>query len=66
MIYDFENIIDRSDTGSAKWQQMKDWNPSVSKGIVPFSVADMELKNLPEIITGLKECLDNSIVGYLK
>jgi aminotransferase/cystathionine beta-lyase len=64
MHYDFESIIDRSDIGSAKWQQMKDWKPDVSKGIVPFSVADMELKNPPEIIDGLKDYLDKAVLGY--
>lgn len=63
MKYDFETVVDRSNTGSSKWEQMKRLNPDV-QGIVPFSVADMELKNPPEIIEGLKKFLDEAILGY--
>ncbi|MDU3192502.1 MAG: PatB family C-S lyase, partial [Finegoldia magna] len=34
------------------------------KDVVPFSVADMEFKNAPEIIEGLKKRLDNLVLGY--
>ena len=39
-------------------------NPNVAKGIIPLSVADMELKNAPEIQEGLKRYIDNSVLGY--
>ena len=39
-------------------------NPEVPEGIVPLSVADMELKNPPEITEGLKQFLDHRILGY--
>jgi cystathionine beta-lyase len=64
--YDFDTLVDRSNTGSSKWEQMLSWNPNVSKGIVPFSVADMELKNPPEIVAGLKEFIDATILGYAR
>jgi aminotransferase/cystathionine beta-lyase len=64
MKYDFETVLNRYNTGAAKYEQMLGWNPNVSEDIVPFSVADMELKNPPEIIEGLKEYLDNIILGY--
>nr|WP_074349540.1 MalY/PatB family protein [Proteiniborus sp. DW1] len=64
MRYDFETLVDRTDTGSAKWELIKEWNPNASKGVVPFSVADMELKNPPEIVKGLQEYLDSAILGY--
>lgn len=32
------------------------------KDVVPFSVADMEFKNAPEIIEGLKKRLDNLVL----
>ncbi|NLB52817.1 MAG: pyridoxal phosphate-dependent aminotransferase [Syntrophomonadaceae bacterium] len=62
--YDFTTVVDRSCHGSAKWEQMKRWNPDVSPGVVPFSVADMELKNPPEITEGLKKYIDEAILGY--
>lgn len=64
MKYDFETLVDRSNCGSGKWDGMKAKKPDVSKGIVPFSVADMEFKNAPEIAEGLKEYMDTHILGY--
>ena len=43
---------------------MRKQNPEVPEGIVPLSVADMELMNPPEIIEGLKQFLDHRILGY--
>jgi aminotransferase/cystathionine beta-lyase len=56
--------VDRDGVGASKWLEMKAWNPNVQKGIIPFSVADMEFKNPPEIINGLKEYLDQVVLGY--
>ena len=64
MKYDFETVVNRKNTGSAKWEGMKSLNPNVSEGIIPLSVADMELKNPPEIIKGLQEYLEDAILGY--
>lgn len=63
-MYDFETVVNRVNTGSAKWEQMKGWNPNVSEGIIPFSIADMELKNPPEIIEGLKKYIASNVLGY--
>lgn len=63
-MYDFETVVNRANTGSSKWEQMKRWNPDVKADTVPFSVADMELKNPPEIIEGLKEYLNTAVLGY--
>lgn len=64
MKYDFENInIPRYDIGSNKWQEMKG-NSVVKENVIPFSVADMELKTAPEIIEGLKDFIDNNVLGY--
>lgn len=64
MKYDFTTLIDRSHQGSYKWNSMKRHDPQVPSGIVPFSVADMELKNPPEVVEGLKSYLDEAILGY--
>ncbi|MDO5725590.1 MAG: MalY/PatB family protein [Tissierellia bacterium] len=63
-MYDFKTVIPRKNTGSSKWIQMYEWNPNVDEDVVPLSVADMELKNPPEVIEGLKKYLDNSVLGY--
>ena len=66
MKYDFESYIDRSGTGASKWNDMKKANPATPSGIVPLSVADMELKNAPEIMAGLRDYLnvDTMSLGY--
>ncbi|MDO4294773.1 MAG: MalY/PatB family protein [bacterium] len=64
MKYDFETLVDRWEQGSAKWNAMKAINPEVPDGIVPLSVADMEFKNPPELLEGLKAYLDEVVLGY--
>ncbi len=64
MKYDFETLVSRNNVGASKWNLMRKINNDVSESIVPFSVADMEFKNPPEIIEGLKEYMDSSIMGY--
>ncbi|GEP62767.1 hemolysin [Clostridium beijerinckii] len=64
MKYDFETLVSRNNVGASKWNLMRKINNDVSESIVPFSVADMEFKNPPEIIEGLKEYIDSSIMGY--
>ncbi|MEG0963710.1 MAG: MalY/PatB family protein [Lachnospiraceae bacterium] len=63
-MYDFETLVNRRIMNSNKWANMYKTNPNVPDDIVPFSIADMEFKNAPEIITGLHEFLDTAILGY--
>ena len=63
MKYDFETLVNRKGTGSSKWGWMYEALPEADENIVPLSVADMELKNPPAIIEGLKKYLDNIILG---
>ncbi len=63
--YSFTKQINRQGTGSHKWEQMYNWNPKVDEGVLPLSVADMELYNPPEIYEGLISFLENKpILGY--
>ncbi len=64
MKYDFETVVDRRGTGSSKWNSMYEHIPNAGKEIVPLSVADMEFVNAPEIREGLKEYIDNTVLGY--
>ena len=61
-MYDFKTHIDRTDTGSIK----TDIAPESVKdsGLVPLSVADMELSVAPEIIEAVKLAADKGIFGY--
>lgn len=60
MKYDFSSIPDRTNTGSAKWNAMKD--ASVER--VPLSVADMEFYTAPAIKEAIKNLVDTQILGY--
>ena len=64
MTYDFTTVIDRSEQGSVKWTEMKRQCPEGLSGIVPFSVADMELVPPPELVDGLKQYTETMIFGY--
>lgn len=64
MRYDFETLQSRKNTGANKWNGMYKINPSVPDHVVPFSVADMEFKNPPQIAEGLYDYLKNNIMGY--
>ena len=62
--YDFETTISKKGQGSYKWEIMYKECSNIENGIIPLSVADMELKIAPSIIRGLKKHLDEAILGY--
>lgn len=64
MKYDFTTILNRSQDGSEKWIDMYQRKPDMATDIVPFATADMEFKNPPEIVEGLKTLLDHVVLGY--
>lgn len=64
MNYDFKTLVSRKTVGSSKWDSMVKNNGNISYDIVPFSVADMEFINAPEIKEGLKKYIDSTILGY--
>lgn len=63
MSYDFTTLPNRRNQPSIKWKLMLDV-ASVPEEIIPLTTADMELKNPPEIIEGLKSFLDEMVLGY--
>ena len=64
MPYDFTTLVSRRGTGSMKWDDMYQANPHLPEDVFPLSVADMELKNPPQIAEGLGEYLKSAILGY--
>lgn len=56
MSYDFDRVIDRRGTGSAKWD--------VKENELPMWVADMDFQTAPEIISALRGRSDDGIFGY--
>ncbi|MDR0400675.1 MAG: pyridoxal phosphate-dependent aminotransferase [Treponema sp.] len=63
-MYDFTTRIDRTGTGSDKWDSMRRLSPDLGRDIVPLSVADMEFKMAPEITRGLQDFLNGLVLGY--
>lgn len=64
--YDFEHVSPRYDIGAPKWMEIKRYFPEEPKGIIPFSVADMELLPMPEIVDGLQSFIEKYPLGYGK
>ena len=64
MKYDFTTLQKRIGIGSHKWDAMKRLNPQVSDDAVPFTTADMEFLNAPEIREAIASYASNNILGY--
>ena len=58
MQYHFDEIIDRSNTGSIKWHYSDD--------TIPLWVADMDFKAAPPILDSIQRVVDHGILGYTK
>ncbi|MBS5450944.1 MAG: pyridoxal phosphate-dependent aminotransferase [Coriobacteriia bacterium] len=63
MAYDFTTKVDRTGCGAAKWEGMFASCPDVPKGIVPFSVADMEFVEAPQVREAIRGVAD-TVLGY--
>ena len=74
MKYDFDNVINRRGTGSAKWEYMQsDINPEkwletvkVPGGdcIIPMWVADMDFPSPAPVVEALKKRAEHGVFGY--
>ncbi|MBP7737161.1 MAG: pyridoxal phosphate-dependent aminotransferase [Spirochaetes bacterium] len=62
MKFDFDRIIDRTGTGSFKW----DLADSIFKGsgLLPLWVADMDFESPPEVVAALEERARHGVFGY--
>ncbi|WP_201587409.1 MalY/PatB family protein [Psychrobacter jeotgali] len=58
MAYNFDEIIDRSNTGSIKWHYSDD--------TIPLWVADMDFKAAQPILDSLQRVVNHGILGYTK
>lgn len=64
MKYDFTTTPARYGICAPKWDEVERYYPEHEKNIIPFSVADMEFENAPEIREGLKQYIDRYPLGY--
>lgn len=58
MKYNFDEIIDRTNTNSLKWDKYS------GTDIIPMWVADMDFKVPPAILNALRKTIDHGILGY--
>ena len=58
MLYNFDEVIDRRDTGSLKWHYTDD--------TIPLWVADMDFKAAPPILNAIEQAVQHGILGYTK
>lgn len=56
MQYDFDTVLDRTNTNSEKW--------AVKPGELPMTTADMDFKVAPEITEAMKKKVDTAVFGY--
>jgi cystathionine beta-lyase len=56
--FDFDSIIDRSHTGSEKWDRYQ------GRDIIPLWVADMDFRSPPAVIEALHERIGHGVFGY--
>lgn len=56
MLYNFDEIVNRRDSGSLKWD--------VKENQLPMWIADMDFKTAPEIIEALKNRVEHGVFGY--
>ena len=63
-IYDFDQVIDRSNTNSVKVDALEE--VFGSKDLIPLWVADMDFKSPPEITEALKQRVEHGIFGYVE
>lgn len=56
--YDFDSIIDRTGTGSLKWDRY------AGKDVLPLWVADMDFRSAPEIVEALRKRVEHGVYGY--
>lgn len=64
MSYDFTTRVDRRGQGSEKWKSMFEKKADVPEGVVPLSVADMELPDPPMVLEALHHLVDTAVLGY--
>lgn len=64
-MYDFDRVLERRGTNSAKWDFSFFVQPEADGDTIPMWVADMDFACAPEIIGAIRERLDRSpVLGY--
>jgi cystathionine beta-lyase len=59
-VFDFDAVIDRSGTGSEKWEKY------AGRDVIPMWVADMDFRSPPAVIEALRRRTEHGVFGYTK
>ena len=62
MKYDFDEVIDRTDYHSVKWDELE--TTFGAKDVLPMWVADMEFRSPKPVIEAIKKANEHGIYGY--
>ncbi len=57
-MYDFDEVVDRRDTASEKWEKYR------GRDIIPMWVADMDFRSPPVVLEALHRRTDHGVFGY--
>ena len=64
MPYNFDQVVSRRDTNSAKWEFYHLLNPKADENTIPLWVADMDFPCSDGIVNALHHRVDRRIFGY--
>jgi cystathionine beta-lyase len=62
--YDFDQVIDRENSNSVKWEFMEPLARDANRDTLPFWIADMDFSCPPAMLAAIKERADRLIMGY--
>src|SRR5680860_1003002 len=64
MKYNFDEVIDRTNYHSVKWDDLETTFGAVPKDVLPMWVADMEFRSPQPVIEAIKNAAEHGIYGY--
>jgi cystathionine beta-lyase len=64
--FNFDEVVDRTGTGSVKWSQPEYLPANTKRQPLPMWVADMDFRAPREVLEALKRGVDHGIFGYDK
>jgi len=64
MRYNFDEVIDRTNYHSAKWDELKTKFGDIPNDVLPMWIADMEFRSPKPVIEALKKAAEHGIYGY--
>lgn len=64
MKFNFDEVIDRSGTNSAKWEPSVLEEKFGASDLLPFWVADMDFKTVPAVVDAVVKRAEHGIYGY--